>query len=44
MPKPARHDVQQPAGITYSHEVYYEDNKKDGLQEAAADCEEQSDW
>ena len=29
--------------MTYSHEVYYEDNKEDGLQEAPSDCEEQSD-
>ena len=28
----------------YTHEVYYEDNKEDGLQEAPSDCEEQSDW
>ena len=26
-----------------THEVYYEDNKEDGLQEAPSDCEEQSD-
>ena len=31
-------------GITYSHEVYYENDKEDGLQEAASDCKEQSNW
>ena len=44
VPKPARHGTQQPSGITYSHEVYYENDKEDGLQEAASDCKEQSNW
>lgn len=38
-PKPALHGVQQLAG-QHTLEVYYEDNKENGLQEAASDCKE----